>query len=139
MAFWQPINHHISDIRDWRDSNRLELQPSFQRRAVWSATARIMLIDTILRDLPMPKIFVATTLKDERTYRIVIDGQQRISAILDFLSDRFALKRPYCGEAAGKRFSDLDTATKGRFLRYNIDFNEAADPVTRKFETSMPA
>ena len=71
-----------------------------------------MLIDTILRELPMPKIFLATTLKDEHSYRVVIDGQQRISAILDFLNDGFSLKPPYYGAAAGKYFSELDTTTE---------------------------
>lgn len=128
MARWNKTTHPISDIRDWRDADRLELRPSFQRRAVWSATARIMLIDTILRELPMPKIFLATTLKDEHSYRVVIDGQQRISAILDFLNDGFSLKPPYYGAAAGKYFSELDTTTKSTFLHYSIDFNEATDP-----------
>lgn len=125
MVNWNSSPHPISDIRDWSESGRLELRPDFQRRAVWSAAARTMLMDTILRGIPMPKIFLATTIRDESTYRMVIDGQQRISAILDFLRDRFSLDDPFKGPEKGKRFSDFSSELKNKFLSYKIDFNEA--------------
>ena len=37
MVSWNSSPHPISDIRDWSEANRLELQPDFQRREVWSA------------------------------------------------------------------------------------------------------
>ena len=128
MVHWNSSPHPISDIRDWSEAQRLELQPDLQRRTVWSATARIMLMDTILRGVPMPKIFLANTIRNGSTYRIVIDGQQRISAILDFLRDEFSLDEPYTGNKKGKRFSELDKETQNRFLSYQIDFNEAVNP-----------
>ena len=128
MFRWNSSPHPISDIRDWNEVNRLELRPDFQRREVWSAPARIMLMDTILRGVPMPKIFLANTIRDSKTYRVVIDGQQRLTAILDFLHDRFSLDKPYTGEEKGKRFSELDQETQERFLSYQIDFNEALNP-----------
>ena len=128
MVHWNSSPHPISDIRDWSEAGRLELRPDFQRRGVWSSPARIMLMDTILRDVPMPKIFLANTIIDDRTYRVVIDGQQRISAILDFLRDRFTLDDPFNGEEKGKKFSELSRETKDRFLSYQIDFNEAINP-----------
>lgn len=128
MAHWNSSPHPISDIRDWSKAQRLELRPDFQRRAVWSATARIMLMDTILRGVPMPKIFLKNIIREDSTYRIVIDGQQRISAILDFLRDKFSLDEPYTGNIKGKRFSELDKETQERFLNYQIDFNEAVNP-----------
>ena len=128
MVHWNSSPHPISDIRDWSDAGRLELRPDFQRRGVWSAPARIMLMDTILSGIPMPKIFLANSIRDEKTYRVVIDGQQRISAILDFLRDKFSLDAPYSGNEKGKSFSELDQETKNRFLSYQIDFNEAVNP-----------
>lgn len=128
MAHWNSSPHPISDIRDWSQTGRLELKPDFQRREVWSDPARIMLMDTILRGIPMPKIFLANTIRgDDRTYRVVIDGQQRISAILEFLRDGFCLEHPYSGEHMGKTFSQLDDDTRSQFLRYQIDFNEATN------------
>lgn len=128
MVHWNSSPHPISDIRDWSEAGRLELRPDFQRREVWSNPARIMLMDTILRDVPMPKIFLANTIRDSKTYRVVIDGQQRITAILDFLRDNFSLDVPYSGTEKGKVFSKLDQETRDRFLSYQIDFNEAVNP-----------
>ena len=128
MVHWNSSPHPISDIRDWSQANRLELRPDFQRRGVWSAPARIMLMDTILSGIPMPKIFLANTIKDGMTYRIVIDGQQRLRAILDFLRNKFSLEDPYDGNEKGKKFSELNQETQDRFLSYQIDFNEAQKP-----------
>jgi hypothetical protein len=125
MGSWNSSPHPISDLRDWRQANRLEIQPAYQRRSVWSEAAKIMLIDTILRDIPMPKILVSTLIKNSSTHRIVIDGQQRIRAIFEFLNDKIALKKPYNGIHFGKYFSDLSEDIQSEFLSYQIDFNEA--------------
>lgn len=85
-------------------------------------------MDTVLRGVPMPKIFVANTIRDGNTYRVVIDGQQRISAILDFLRDGFPLEDPYTGEERARKFSEMDQEIRNRFLSYQIDFNEALNP-----------
>lgn len=128
MVKWNSSPHPISDIRDWSELKRLELQPDFQRREVWSDSARVMLMDTILRDIPMPKVFVASQIRGKNTHRIVIDGQQRLSAILAFMRDEFPLKPPYAGPAAGKVFSELGEEETDQFLSYPIDFNEAKNP-----------
>ena len=132
MTHWNSSPHPISDIRDWSRAGRLELRPDFQRLEVWSAPAKIMLMDSILRGIPMPKIFLANTIRDGSTYRVVIDGQQRINAILEYLSDGFALDDPYVGDEKGKKFSKLDKDYQNRFLSYQIDFNEATNPTDKE-------
>lgn len=127
MKSWNSSPHPISDIRDWQTNGRLEIRPDFQRKEVWSDAARIMLMDTILRGIPMPKIFVSSTIKDDQIYRTVIDGQQRISAILAFLKNQFNLEKPYTAEFQGKFFSELPTEVKNAFLQYRVDFNEAIE------------
>ena len=121
---WKSTPHPISDIRDWSRLNRLEMQPEFQRNQVWSKAAKIMLIDTILRNIPMPKIFLQGILRQQDTYRIVIDGQQRLTAILEFLNDGFALDSPYIGPHQAKRFSELPSSVQDEILNYNVDTNE---------------
>lgn len=73
----------------------------------------------------MPKIFVSTKVKDGRTYRSVIDGQQRITTILSFLKEGFEFQPPYNGPYLGKYFSELPQDVQDDVLAYNIDFNEA--------------
>lgn len=123
---WHSSTHPISDIRDWDKAGTLILQPDYQRREVWGNAAKVMLIDSILNGIPMPKIFVSSLIKEGRTYRTVIDGQQRITTILSFLSDGFALEAPYAGVFLGKRFSELPEPIQDEVvLPYEIDFNEA--------------
>ncbi|OXS16057.1 hypothetical protein CGX12_05780 [Zobellella denitrificans] len=123
---WQSSPHTIADIREWNGNGTLLLQPDYQRREVWGEAARVMLIDSILNDIPMPKIFVSKTIKDMRTYRSVIDGQQRISTILSFLEDGFKLEDPYKGPYDGMTFSQLPPDIRDDVLLYSIDFNEAS-------------
>jgi hypothetical protein len=123
---WQSSPHTIADIREWNSNGTLLLQPDYQRREVWGDAARVMLIDSILNDIPMPKIFVSKTIKDMRTYRSVIDGQQRISTILSFLDDGFRLEDPYKGPYDSMTFSELPQDIRDDVLLYSIDFNEAS-------------
>ncbi len=124
MTKWNSSPHPISDLREWALNRKIIIQPDFQRRAVWSKSAKIMLMDTIIANIPMPKIFLSVEIVGMSTIRTVIDGQQRINAILEFLNNEFALDEPYAGEFFGKRFSQLPIEIQGDFLAYTIDYNE---------------
>lgn len=111
----------VADFMEWSEKKQLKLNPEFQRGSVWPPAARTYLIDTILRRLPVPKIYVRTKvdLQTKRSFREVVDGQQRLRAILDFGNDRFALGSR-AKEWSGKRYSDLTEDEQERFLSYSI-------------------
>lgn len=111
----------VADFMEWYDNQQLKLNPEFQRGNVWPAAARTYLIDTILRRLPVPKIYMRTKvdLQTKRSFREVVDGQQRLRAILDFGNDKFALGAR-AEEFAGKKYSDLTDEEQERFLGYSI-------------------
>ena len=52
--------YRIADFIDWHAKKLLVLNPEFQRRDVWTTSAKILLIDTILRQLPIPKVYFRT-------------------------------------------------------------------------------
>ena len=113
--------YRISDFLDWKREDRLVLSPDFQRGSVWKPQAKTFLIDTILRRLPMPKIYLRTKIDvvSKRSIREVVDGQQRLRAILDFAEDGFKLSsRSELFE--GKKYTSLDEGQKEIFLSYPI-------------------
>src|SRR5690349_3820949 len=113
--------YRISDFLEWDHDKRLILNPHFQRGSVWSPDARIYLIDTILRQLPIPKIYMRTTIdpRTKRSIREVVDGQQRLRAIIDFTNDLFSLSKR-AAEFAGLKFSTLDGELQEKFLTYPL-------------------
>nr|WP_255548021.1 DUF262 domain-containing protein [Erythrobacter ani] len=113
---------------EWHDNKALLINREFQRGSVWSAAAKIMLIDTILRDLPVPKIYMRSFIDrdSKRTRREVVDGQQRLRAIIDFAADKITLSSR-AKEFAGKKFSTLDDEKKDRFLQYALSVDHLAN------------
>lgn len=112
--------YSISDFVEWDTHNQIELSPEFQRRSVWSLQAKSYLIDTIVRGKPMPKLLISQDVRDRRNIRIVVDGQQRLRAILEFVNDGFPISRAHNKEFAGKRFDGLPDEIKTDFLKYEI-------------------
>lgn len=114
--------YSINDFREWNNAGTLVLTPKFQRREVWSPKARSYLIDTILRDLPMPKIFMRQYIDDAgQTIRELVGGQQRVRTILSYLGNGFPVMRVHGGdEFGGKYYNDLPKDVKNNFLDYSI-------------------
>lgn len=118
--------------------NVINTNPDYQRPSVWTKAQKQLLIDTILREYDIPKIYLHK--KQDETYD-VIDGQQRIRTIWAFYDDEFALAKdaePVNGiEVAGKRYSELDMDTASIIDGYNLDFvvldNEDEDEIREMF------
>lgn len=113
--------YRVADFLGWHHEKRLELNPDFQRGSVWSPAARTYLIDSLLRRLPIPKVYLRTKIDvvTKTTIREVVDGQQRLRAILDFADDKLVLSRR-AAEFAGLRYSTLGADLQEQFLSYPI-------------------
>src|SRR5690349_6906065 len=65
---------------------RLELRPPFQRKPVWTDKQRSFLIESILLNIPIPEVYVQVTPAEDQTpLHGVVDGQQRLRTILQFI------------------------------------------------------
>jgi hypothetical protein len=73
-----------------------------------------------MRGKPFPKIILMQEHTDGRAIRVVVDGQQRLRAILDFVSDGIKISRAHNRELAGKTFSQLSKDVQDEFLQYQI-------------------
>lgn len=123
--------YRISDFVDWHKEKRLDLSPDFQRGSVWSPAARSFLIDTILRQLPVPKVYLRTKIDvvSKKSIREVVDGQQRMRAILDFADNKLALSKR-AGEFEGMKYEDLNEEQQTAFLAYPIAVDQLVNATT---------
>ena len=103
--------------------SKINTNPDYQRPAVWSKAQKQLLIDSMLREYDIPKMYMHKTGKD--TYD-VIDGQQRLRTIWEFFSGEFALAKdadPVDGiDIAGQKYDDLDMDLLDKLHSYNLDF-----------------
>lgn len=106
------------------DEGSLDLQPDFQRAEVWQLPKKKLLIDTILRGWQVPPVHVI--LNEESDIQEVLDGQQRLSAIRDFMYNKFKINgfiEPIdddIKELDGLTFDKLPQKIKNRLERYAI-------------------
>jgi hypothetical protein len=112
--------YSVSDFLEWQRNGLLELSPDFQRRAVWSEKAKSYLIDTILRGRPIPKVIISQRLQESRTIRVVVDGQQRLRAVIEFINGDFAISRAHDDQLGGKRYAGLTSDLQKEFLKYEF-------------------
>jgi hypothetical protein len=117
--------YRVAQFVEWEKQKSLEINTDFQRGNVWKPAARTMLIDTILRQYPIPKVYLRTIINvlTQRAVKEIVDGQQRIRAILDFAEDKFVLTKR-AQEFKGMRYSDLTDEQKATFLSYPIGVDQ---------------
>ena len=131
----------ISEFYERFQLTKYNFDPEYQRRGdVWSEEKQSFLIDSILKNYPMPPIFLHQVIDTETgaTKYNVIDGKQRLGAILKFINNEVELPSDYdvgaFGDSRlnGKKFRDLDGELqefKMQFWRYvlSVEYIETGD------------
>ncbi len=99
--------------------------PEYQReKLLWSPEKKALLIDTILEDIDIPKLYFNQTA--DGNYEVV-DGQQRLWAIWEYFGEDYTYKT--------KKFSELTRAQQERIKDYELQitiFEDADDSYLRK-------
>lgn len=125
MEKFQPQIYRVNDILGWSEKKELILSPKFQRRTVWSPRGKSYLIDSILNGYPLPPFFIREKIlvKERRTIREVVDGQQRLRTILEFVNDGFSIMKIHSEELAGIKYSQLSEEQQQTVLSYPLSIN----------------
>lgn len=122
MKSFDSRTYSINDFVEWEKQGGLELNPSFQRRKVWSDKAKSYLMDTIIRGKPIPKVFIRQKLNvsTKTSVREVVDGQQRLRSILSYIKDGFSISRRQNADYGGKLFSQLPEDVQAQILSFEV-------------------
>jgi hypothetical protein len=117
----KPITWIIADIIQWYKNKELIVNDRFQRHSVWNQQAKTLLIDTILNELPLPKIFIRTKIdsKRQKTVKEIVDGQQRVRSIVEFANNEFALNKK-SEHYHDMYYRDLPDDIQEQFLGYVV-------------------
>lgn len=99
-----PQLQHSTVLRIYSEKDDLNLEPDYQRMGdIWSKEKKQLLVDSILNNYDIPKIYFHQLPREERLISgfnyAVIDGRQRLEAIWGFMEGNFNL---------GSDFSYLD-------------------------------
>ena len=115
----------VAEFRSLDKSGELILQPEYQRQAVWPERAKVSLMETILLGYPIPEIYLAyeTSPEGEQTASVV-DGQQRLTSLLEFLNNKFPLDgledENLREKFEGKVFRELPDDVRKEFFQYRF-------------------
>lgn len=111
----------ISWFKKSNDSGELEMKPPFQRNPVWTHPQKSYLIDSILNGFPVPEIYMQGYVDETgRERHVVIDGQQRLRACLEYVEGRFEISVEESPSWGGMAFDDLSPEEKRRIFGYKF-------------------
>lgn len=140
----QPSRPTISSLVREYQENRYFVDNSFQRRLVWVDKQRVRLIETILMGYPMPEFYLWQQQVNSETGRhdhSVVDGQQRMSSIVQFVGNEWALKSNYLddsdAEYSGKSWANLPDEYKQRFWNYVVNVRTIPSDIDRDEITKL--
>jgi len=84
--FLHTSHRDIAWFKQADELSQLQMRPPFQRNLVWTEKQKSFLIDSVLNGYPIPEIYMQdiTYANGQKSY-IIIDGQQRITACLEYI------------------------------------------------------
>lgn len=134
-------NWPISKLVSARPS--VNLNPTWQRGAAWKDPRKILLIDSILRGMDIPKVYLRKLPVNGVHKHDAVDGQQRIRAIWEFRAGDFSLHHPdplpvIGGHPIhGLKFSQLHKSLRDKFDAFQVSVAEITsadnDEITNLF------
>ncbi|WP_202946740.1 DUF262 domain-containing protein [Bacillus methanolicus] len=124
-------NITVSEFYENETLGKYNYDVKYQRRSdAWSIDKQAFLIDSIMKNYPIPPIFLHAKVDSEtgKTVYDVIDGKQRLTSIIKFINDEIELPENFgddefgSEELNGLKFSEIDKSSvyKKNFWKYTI-------------------
>jgi hypothetical protein len=92
----QSIEYDLETLVKKIKKGVIKLDPEYQRRHRWNSEYSSRLIESLILNIPIPIIYLSYDIdvdtEEEGSRFSVIDGQQRLTAIVNFFENKFTLK-----------------------------------------------
>jgi hypothetical protein len=128
--------HTLQSLATAYSSHELRVNPEYQRGTKWTLGQRQGLIDSLLRGYQIPLFYVHLMQRENaftggiETTASLVDGQQRLAAVVSYLKNEFSLPNPQKAAPGtilpvtstelppwtGRKFGELSTEDKDRLL-----------------------
>jgi hypothetical protein len=119
--FLNSTQQSIAWLKATHDAGNLIMKPPFQRNPVWTEPQKSYLIDTILNGYPIPEIYMQQEVDGAgRERHIIVDGQQRVRACLEFIQGAFAINGKDSPRWSDMEFEELAEAERKRIFSYKF-------------------
>ncbi|MEM5432816.1 DUF262 domain-containing protein [Cupriavidus oxalaticus] len=109
----QNVEYDLETLIKRIEQKTIKLDPDYQRRHRWSAETSSRLIESLILNIPIPIVFISQDVDvDEEATNgaryTVIDGQQRLTAIFEFMKNKLSLEGlETLSELNGAYYKDL--------------------------------
>ncbi|MFL6725018.1 MAG: DUF262 domain-containing protein [Sphingomicrobium sp.] len=123
--------YSVSEIIEMLGRRELLVNQEYQRGSgLWPNGPSSYFIDTILEGFPFPKIYLYEylTRPDRKLRKEIVDGQQRVNAILRFRNNQLRLGPE--SRHSGLTFDQLDEEVKDQFLTYPVSVDVIRNATT---------
>lgn len=120
MAFQRnPNQQDLSWFVDMQAQNRLELNPPYQRKSVWTYKDKQFFLDTVFNNFPCPAIYLQKENTPKGPIYNVVDGKQRLSTVLDFYAGKIRIGKNFSlARLQGKKFAEISDDDRSSFFNY---------------------
>jgi hypothetical protein len=124
MMLFNLSTPNLEDLFTIRD--RIRVYPSCQREKVWEDRRKQRLIDSIIRGIPIPPIAIVETYVELiGSRKDIVDGQQRLETIFEFMNDGFPTGKKFGNDETipmypGLRYSQLPQDIRNAFNSYHF-------------------
>ena len=119
--------------------SKIDPRPPYQRGLVWSKNKKQTFIDSMLRDFDIPKLYLRRIIDKDSQYEWeVVDGQQRLTAIWEFLRNDYPISvdaEPVDEhQINGQIFNELHSDVQEQLQGYELSIVELEDADDQEIE-----
>src|SRR5438093_1309183 len=100
---------------------RIDLDADYQREVIWSRKQQLELLDSIVKDIDIPKIYLVEVTDSKQYDYECIDGKQRMTALLNFIKPDARGASPLTVEVVGKNYTYEELESKHPTIAKDID------------------